>query len=270
MRIDRPVDCRQRVRIRQGVTGPATEFHNGSSEMTSTLAIALAPATASTKDVILDAAERVFGRSGFAGSSMREISTEADVAQALLHYHFKCKDALYREVFRRRSTVIVEYRRAKLRELFESGAAPTLEDVLAIVATPLLAIFGNAGQDTRYYLQMVGEVTVATDERSVEIVSTFYDPIGKEMVAAFMRVLPGLSEERANWAYLFAIGARLQAHAHNHRAARLGPKNTGRSPHELLVPFLAAGIRALANLPDGGVRAKSGSGRRTGRTRTSA
>jgi len=199
---------------------------------------------------------------------MREISTEADVAQALLHYHFKGKDALYRQVFRRRSTVIVEYRRAKLRELVESGVAARLEDVLAIIATPLPVIFGTAGQDTRHYLQMVGEVTVATDERSVEIVSTFYDPVGKEMVAAFMRVLPGLSEQRANWAYLFAIGSRMQAHAHNHRAARMGRQTAGRSPHELLVPFLAAGIRAIAELPADGAQTSSSSGRRTGRTRT--
>lgn len=218
--------------------------------MTALSESALPAAGASTKAAILDAAERVFGRSGFAGSSMREISAEADVAQALLHYHFKNKDALYREVFKRRSAVIVEYRRAKLRELFVATQLPVLEEILAIVATPLTAIFGHAGQDSRHYLQMVAEVTVATDERSVEIVSAFYDPIGKEMAAAFMRILPGLSEERASWAYLFAIGARLQAHAHNHRAARMMRHGAGPSPHGLLVPFLAAGIRAMAALPD--------------------
>ena len=205
-----------------------------------------------TRDAILDAAERVFGSSGFSGGSMREISSEAGVAQALLHYHFKGKDALYREVFKRRSTVIVEYRRGELQALFARTGMPTLEDVLAIVATPLTVIFGGAGQDSRYYLQMVAEVTVATDERSVEIVKAFYDPIGREMVAAFMRVLPGLAKERANWAYLFAIGARLQAHAHNHRAARMG-WHGGDSPHGLLVPFLAAGIGAMAELPDDAV-----------------
>lgn len=208
-------------------------------------------AAAPTKAAILDAAERVFGRAGFAGSSMREISAEADVAQALLHYHFKNKDALYREVFKRRSAVIVEYRRTKLHEVFAAKQVPALEEVLAIVATPLTAIFGPEGQDSRYYLQMVAEVTVATDERSIEIVSAFYDPIGKEMVAAFMQVLPGLSEERASWAYLFAIGARLQAHAHNHRAVRMMRHGAGPPPHGLLTPFLAAGIRAIAALPDG-------------------
>jgi len=215
-----------------------------------TAALAPPAASAPTRDVILDAAERVFGQSGFAGSSMREISAAADVAQALLHYHFKNKEALYREVFHRRAAVITTHRRARLAALFEGGDAPTLEAVLAIIATPLSVIFADNGQDSRFYLQMVAEVTVATDERSVGIVDTFYDPIGREMIAAFMRVVPELSPERAKWAYLFAIGARLQAHAHNHRAARLGQQDTNRSPHELLVPFLAAGVRAMAALTD--------------------
>ena len=238
--------------------------------MRSPAATVSASAAASTKDTILDAAERVFGRSGFAGSSMREISTEADVAQALLHYHFKSKDALHREVFKRRSTVIVEYRRAKLQALFAATEAPTLEDVLGVVATPLSAIFGAEGQDSRYYLQMVAEVTVATDERSVEIVETFYDPIGKEMVAAFMRVLPGLSKERASWAYLFAIGARMQAHAHNHRAARMTRGAAGLSPHAMLVPFLAAGIRTIAGLPDDALAMSRPSKRRTSKGKARA
>ena len=108
----------------------------------------------------------VFSRFGFAGGSMREISAEAEVAQALLHYHFKNKDSLYRQVFQRRSAVIVAHRGDQLKELFDSDQVPTLENVLAIIATPLPLIFGDAGQDSRYYLQMVAEVTVATDDRS--------------------------------------------------------------------------------------------------------
>lgn len=203
-----------------------------------------------TRDVILDAAERVFGRTGYAGGSMREISAEADVAQALLHYYFKGgKAELYRDVFARRSTAIVEYRRGKLRDLFASAGSVTLEDVLGIIMTPFGAIFRGMGQDSRHYLQMVAEVTVATDERSTEIMTTFYDPIGGEMVAALRRVLPGITDEQATWAYLFTIGARLQAHAHNGRAARMMGRPAQQSPHAILVHYAAGGIRAMAAVP---------------------
>ena len=56
-------------------------------------------ATISTQDLILDAAERIFGEHGFGGASMREIAQVAGVAQALLHYHFRNKEALYQAVF---------------------------------------------------------------------------------------------------------------------------------------------------------------------------
>lgn len=204
-----------------------------------------------TRAVIFDAAERVFGRNGYAGGSMREISIEADVAQALLHYHFKGgKDELYRAVFERRSSAIVEYRLGKLHELFGSSRSATLEDVLSIIMTPLNVIFNGVGQDSRHYLQMVAQVTLATDERSTAIMSMFYDPVGGEMVAALKRVLPELTDERATWAYLFTIGARLQAHAHNGRAARIMGKAASRSPHALLVHYAANGIRAIAALQE--------------------
>lgn len=224
-----------------------------------------------TRDTILDAAERVFGSTGYAGSSMREISAEAGVAQALLHYHFKAKDTLYAEVFTRRAAQIVQYRLGLLRELNDDAASPGLEEVLAILVTPLQTIFAGRGQDSQYYLQMVAEVTVAADERSIAIVSKFYDPVGKEMVAALMRALPGLSEGRAAWVYLFAIGARMQAHARNGRVGRLaGAQAAQEQPHALLVPFLAAGIRAAAAMPEARASKVASGTRRAGKPRASA
>jgi AcrR family transcriptional regulator len=49
---------------------------------------------ANSRDAILDAAERLFANSGFDGTSMRSIAEAADVAQALLHYHFGTKERL--------------------------------------------------------------------------------------------------------------------------------------------------------------------------------
>jgi TetR/AcrR family transcriptional regulator len=50
----------------------------------------------STRDAILDAAERLFADHGFAGVSVREIAAEAGLKnQASLYHHFKDKRALY-------------------------------------------------------------------------------------------------------------------------------------------------------------------------------
>jgi AcrR family transcriptional regulator len=56
----------------------------------------------STRDVILDAAERRFAERGFAGVSVREIAADAGLKnQASLYHHFKNKKELYEQVLQR-------------------------------------------------------------------------------------------------------------------------------------------------------------------------
>jgi TetR/AcrR family transcriptional regulator len=51
---------------------------------------------------ILDAAERLFLERGFAGASMSEIAKISRVTKSLIHHHFGSKEALWREIKRRR------------------------------------------------------------------------------------------------------------------------------------------------------------------------
>src|SRR5256712_11647521 len=63
--------------------------------MSSRSATARAREAPSTRDAILDAAERRFAERGFAGVSMREIASEAGLKnQASLYHHFRHKRAL--------------------------------------------------------------------------------------------------------------------------------------------------------------------------------
>jgi len=43
---------------------------------------------------VFQAAERIFAKQGFAGTSMRNISRASGVSQPLIHHHFKTKRAL--------------------------------------------------------------------------------------------------------------------------------------------------------------------------------
>lgn len=52
----------------------------------------------STKEKILEVAGKLFAKSGYDGTSIRDISTEAGVNLASVNYHFKNKQNLYREV----------------------------------------------------------------------------------------------------------------------------------------------------------------------------
>ena len=57
---------------------------------------------AGTKTRILNAAEKLFGEKGFDGTSLRDITAEAQVNLAAVNYHFQSKDSLFDAVIERR------------------------------------------------------------------------------------------------------------------------------------------------------------------------
>src|ERR1700739_2231181 len=67
-----------------------------------------------TKDRILDSAERLFARDGFEATSLRAITAEAGVNLAAVNYHFQSKEALVRAVIGRRIGPVNAKRRAML------------------------------------------------------------------------------------------------------------------------------------------------------------
>ena len=53
----------------------------------------------STKEKIVQAAQKVFIRKGMDGARMQEIADEAGINKALLHYYFHSKEQLFNELF---------------------------------------------------------------------------------------------------------------------------------------------------------------------------
>src|ERR1700761_8308807 len=78
------------------------------------------PTVASTKDRILDAAERLVGARGFEATPVRAITAEAGVNLAAVNYHFQSKEALIRAVIARRIAPVNE-RRLKMLDAAEAG-----------------------------------------------------------------------------------------------------------------------------------------------------
>lgn len=62
--------------------------------------VAHRPAAASSRNTILEAAERLFLDRGYAGTSMSEIAKASGVTKSLIHHHFGTKDALWQAVKR--------------------------------------------------------------------------------------------------------------------------------------------------------------------------
>jgi AcrR family transcriptional regulator len=76
-----------------------------------------------TKDKLMDAAEKLFARRGYDGTSLRDITGEAGVDLALVNYYFGSKKELLAEVLDRRGKVLNQERLRRLGEV-RMKAAP--------------------------------------------------------------------------------------------------------------------------------------------------
>ncbi|TBR07331.1 MAG: TetR/AcrR family transcriptional regulator [Lysobacter sp.] len=97
------------------------------------------PAPFSTKDRILGAAEELFAQYGFSGTSLRQVTSRADVNIAAVNYHFGSKENLVNEVFRRRMDEMSDQRLSALKAAMADGNAE-LEPILAAFVEPALAM----------------------------------------------------------------------------------------------------------------------------------
>ncbi|MEO8161436.1 MAG: TetR family transcriptional regulator, partial [Arenimonas sp.] len=92
-----------------------------------------------TKDRILGAAEELFAQHGFSGTSLRQVTSRADVNIAAVNYHFGSKENLVNEVFRRRMDEMSERRLNELRQAQEETPGE-LEPILRAFIEPALAL----------------------------------------------------------------------------------------------------------------------------------
>lgn len=201
-------------------------------------------------DAILDAAEIVFARSGYDGASMREIASIADVAQALIHYHFKNKAQLFEAMVARRSSSINSNRAEQLDALFEGKAAPKLEDIVEALFRPTIEAGRNSENNAGPYARILASVANSAGRRDQKLAEKYYDPIALKYIDALQKVLPGLGRADAVWAYMFAIGVGVTMMVQTGRPNRLsgGACDDGNAEEMLgrIVPYVCGGIRALA------------------------
>src|SRR5579872_383717 len=90
-----------------------------------------------TKSRILDSAEKLFGMNGFDGTSLRDITTAADVNLAAINYHFQSKDSLIDAIVARRIEP-VNKKRFEMLDAF--GSRPTVEQIMAAFIAPVLQV----------------------------------------------------------------------------------------------------------------------------------
>jgi AcrR family transcriptional regulator len=198
----------------------------------------------STKQRILGAAEVLFARHGFAGASLRQVTSAANVNLAAVNYHFGSKENLINEVFRRR---LDELNSQRLQALNAARALPdfSLESALAAFVRPALALSGD-DHGGAAFVRVLARAYAEHNERLRQFMHDHYSHVLKQFATAFGELLPLLDKQELYWRLDIVSGALTYAMADFGIIKRRGvsAEQHRAVAGEHLIKFAAAGLRA--------------------------
>lgn len=199
----------------------------------------------STKDRILGAAEELFAQFGFSGTSLRQVTSRADVNIAAVNYHFGSKENLVNEVFRRRMDDMSAQRLSALKIAIKQHPGE-LEPILAAFVEPALAI----AQDRHgggAFIRVVARAYAEKNDGLRKFLSDHYGHVLREFAKAIAGCLPGLTKEALYWRLDFLAGSLTYAMADFGLIKR--PSGITETAHRQraareLIRFAAAGFKS--------------------------
>jgi AcrR family transcriptional regulator len=202
----------------------------------------------STKDRILGAAEELFAQHGFAGTSLRQVTSRADVNIAAVNYHFGSKENLVNEVFRRRMDEMSALRLSRLKTAVQQHPGE-LEPVLAAFVEPALAM----AQDRHgggAFIRVIARAYAEKNDSLRKFLSDQYGHVLRDFGKAIAVCVPGLSKEELYWGLDFLSGALTYAMADFGLIKR--PSGVTEAAHreraaKELIRFASAGLKAGVN-----------------------
>ena len=202
----------------------------------------------STKDRILGAAEELFAQYGFAGTSLRQVTSRADVNIAAVNYHFGSKENLVNEVFRRRMDEMSALRLSRLKTAMDQHPGE-LEPVLAAFVEPALAM----AQDRHgggAFIRVIARAYAEKNDSLRKFLSDQYGHVLRDFGKAIATCVPGLSKEELYWRLDFLSGALTYAMADFGLIKR--PSGVTEAKHreraaQELIRFASAGLRTGTN-----------------------
>lgn len=207
-----------------------------------------------TREAILDAAEELFAEHGFDKTSLREITSRADVNLAAVHYHFGSKEALISAVLERIVAPINEERMALLDDFekrYPDGDYP-LEELVGIFVIPPIRTVGDDTRLSARRMELVSHVYAAKRPVTRQLLFRQFGEIFHRFHGFFAEAMPEIPREEIPWRIHFLVGAMI--HTMRSIADPMSPERL--MPHmeesppgvesivRHLVPFIVAGLRA--------------------------
>ncbi len=189
------------------------------------------PGGSDARQLLLDAAERLFALNGVDAVSLRSVTAAAGLTSATLHYHFGSRDELLRAILERRRSALLD--QAVFDDL-ESRVEPlTAASLIDAVIGPWIQLLRDQPVSGPLYLRLYSQLLAARDPRIQETMTSL-----TEQFRRLYSRLPGPASSPLRW------GIAMDCLVHELAAAaelELPPERFEEHVAEL-VDFVASGV----------------------------
>ena len=203
-----------------------------------------------TVERILDAAEILFAEKGFSETSLRLITSKAQVNLAAVNYHFGSKKSLIQAVFSRFLGPLCLSLDAELeRRSVGDQPAWTVESLLELLVEQTLAVKPRSGNDLSIFMRLLGLAFSQSQGHLRRYLNEMYGKVFHRYMLLLHTAAPEIQPIELFWRVHFMMGAAafsmsgikaLRAIVETDYQVHMTTEQVMR----LMVPFLAAGMRA--------------------------
>ncbi|QVM89845.1 TetR family transcriptional regulator [Pseudomonas entomophila] len=211
-------------------------------------------AQSETVERILDAAEQLFAERGFAETSLRLITSKAGVNLAAVNYHFGSKKALIQAVF---SRFLGPFCASLERELDRRQAQQkaSLEELLEMLVEQALAVQPRSNNDLSIFMRLLGLAFSQSQGHLRRYLEDMYGKVFRRYMLLVHEAAPRIPPLELFWRVHFMLGAAAFSMSGIKALRAIAETDFGINTSieqvmRLMVPFLAAGMRADTGVTD--------------------
>ncbi|QFU22670.1 TetR family transcriptional regulator [Shewanella eurypsychrophilus] len=200
-----------------------------------------------TKTRILDAAEKLFAERGFSETSLRLITSKAEVNLASVNYHFGSKKELIRAVLARYLDVFMPAASSEIAKLQGAEQNASLNEIFSTLVKPLLDLNLLRSEGTRTFLQLLGRGYIESQGHLRWFITTHYGEHLKQFVKAVADSAPHIPPAEMFWRLHFTLGTVVFTMASADAlteiaAADFDEHNDIEAVIRKVIPYLSAGV----------------------------
>jgi AcrR family transcriptional regulator len=205
--------------------------------------------SAAIQKKLLDTAEYLFSRWGYAAVSIRDVTSVARMRVANVSYYFGSKQNLYYEVLRRRAEPLAQARveRITAARALKLNRNLKLKALVAAYADPPLELSQSGDAGWKNFFSLIGQVTFSGF--AAPQIAEFFNAPARQLMAALHELYPSASSAKIQAAALLLIGPYIMVLAETGRIETFAERAFSSNDLALLGPlmkqFIAGGIREM-------------------------